>query len=689
MKKLFTFLLAVLITAINASASAVLSDDGKTLTLNNFVEADAVVNNVDQFTDTQLAGVKTLIIVGSIGNTNTFKDKIASKVTGLEELDMSGMDANAVVPNVNGIKAMSSIKTIKFPNALEAIPAGLCQGFSNLTSVSLPTSLKTIEANAFQSCSALQEITLPYGLETISGEAFDQSGLVSISIPGSVKTIKSDAFSVCRSLHRVVFEEAKSPDVVNMTIESDAFQNGDNVWDVYVETQGTIVCGNEAFSLLATIGQTQTERRLAILHFPANKAKDYVNQKHVLTPAIAKNPALFQPWLSRHRTAAGQSQNGWYEFVNSAPAEDPDDPTTVKGEKFLKTWSEGGTAQEAWLVNELLYTDEEKAGLTAEQQSSAVKVSYYLARTVPDGVRAYIVNSISSEDVTVTGGGTEKRYTVTLKRIQAIPPMTGVILYGESNTVTVDGTPVLSMPQTPYIGEPLSREYWDHEDSDGEKQSVKLKNYLIATGDAPKNVGPYEYKNGTTEVEYRNFLLGRFAKTDTYRKNYEGNTNWEVTDDYLGFFRSKAGSLSARKAYLKLKNITEEFPEPKGYELVVAKDEDYNKEYNASGTLIPSKQKPGTTETENVYWFGRNWTDRVVGSDGGGYDWGSRPTDKNLDDYLVSYRGEFEHEVDGIVTLTIPAEVVNNEYYTLQGVNVSNPTKSGIYIKNGKKVIIK
>lgn len=683
MKKIFTFLLAVLITAINASAGAVFSDGGKTLTLTDCSNRD--FNNLNS---TQLDGVKTLIIVGGISGNKFpgFVDKVKGR---LEVLDMSGMDANEVAENYNEIKKMSSINTIKFPDDLETIPANLCEGFSSLTSVSLPASLKTIGANAFQACSNLQSITLPYGLETISGQAFDQSGLVSISIPGSVKTIKSDAFSVCSSLQRVVFEEAISPDQVNMIIESNAFQNANQVWDVYVETQGKIECKNEAFSLNVTIGQTQPDARLAILHFPANKAKDYVNQKHVLTTAIAKDPAKFQPWLSRHRTAAGQSQNGWHEFVHSAPAEDPDDPTTVKGEKFLKTWSEGGTAEEAWLLDGMLYTDEEKAALTSEQQNSAVQVSYYLARTVPDGVRAYIVNSISTENVTVTGG-TEKRYTVTLKRIQAIPPMTGVILYGESNTVSVDGTPVLSMPQTPYIGEPLSREYWDYEDSDGHKQSETLKNFLIATGDEAKNVGPYDYKSGTTEVEYRNFILGRFAKTDTYRKNYEGNPNWEVTDDYLGFFRSKAGSLSARKAYLKLKNITEEFPEPKGYELVVAKDGNYNKEYNSSGVLMNDpKQKPGTTGSENVYWYGRNWTAKVVGSDGGGYDWGSRPTNKNLDDYLVSYRGEFEHEVDGIVTLTIPAEVVNNEYYTLQGVKVSNPTKSGIYIKNGKKVIIK
>ena len=28
-------------------------------------------------------------------------------------------------------------------------------------------------------------------------------------------------------------------------------------------------------------------------------------------------------------------------------------------------------------------------------------------------------------------------------------------------------------------------------------------------------------------------------------------------------------------------------------------------------------------------------------------------------------------------------------YYTLDGVRIENPTKKGIYIKNGKKVVIK
>ena len=34
-------------------------------------------------------------------------------------------------------------------------------------------------------------------------------------------------------------------------------------------------------------------------------------------------------------------------------------------------------------------------------------------------------------------------------------------------------------------------------------------------------------------------------------------------------------------------------------------------------------------------------------------------------------------------------QVSEGEYYTIDGVKVENPTKKGLYIKNGKKMIIK
>ena len=48
-----------------------------------------------------------------------------------------------------------------------------------------------------------------------------------------------------------------------------------------------------------------------------------------------------------------------------------------------------------------------------------------------------------------------------------------------------------------------------------------------------------------------------------------------------------------------------------------------------------------------------------------------------------------EDDVDGVVKVVIPARSENDAYYTLQGVRVDNPTAKGVYIHNGKKVIIK
>jgi len=61
---------------------------------------------------------------------------------------------------------------------------------------------------------------------------------------------------------------------------------------------------------------------------------------------------------------------------------------------------------------------------------------------------------------------------------------------------------------------------------------------------------------------------------------------------------------------------------------------------------------------------------------------------------FAKFSGEpiFEELDNGVATLIVPSsmvETVDTEgYYTLQGVKVNNPSK-GVYIKNGKKVVLK
>ena len=69
--------------------------------------------------------------------------------------------------------------------------------------------------------------------------------------------------------------------------------------------------------------------------------------------------------------------------------------------------------------------------------------------------------------------------------------------------------------------------------------------------------------------------------------------------------------------------------------------------------------------------------------------WGKRSRQFGNKPSGVDFFGELEEDTDGVVKLVIPAEAISNgDYYTLQGVKVNKPTK-GVYIHNGKKVIIK
>ena len=698
MKKLFTFLFLLTVYLSSAMATTVTTRviDGKTFVVVSDISDQSNISDWGLSTDQQslITGAANLKLEGTV-TTNALTALNSCRPTTLDLSDAL-IPMTATLGNVK-----ENLVTLIMPTSPDyySVPSQFCNNDnppSTISTIVFSSNIKIINSSAFDNLPALTHLTLPEGLEYIGSGAFNKSSLTSIEIPGTVTYIGESAFSIATA-EKVIFKELSQSYInnhkvpgsnpallnrikivngspvyednnpvyeqqeakVNMHIATNAFQNAKSVWDVYVETEGTIICANEAFSLDVTNGHADPSRRLSTLHYPSDKAEEYVNQKHALTAAIASDPAQFHDWLVAHLTKAQQETNGWYEFVNAGPSPDPDEQPT--GEKFLKTWSEYGVQKKGNYVN---------GELTENENGETV---YYLARLVPDGVRAYIVHA-------VTPSGTDA-YTITLKRVRVIPPNTGVILYGQSNSKTKEGLATLVMSQVPYIGYPMSREYWNLNEKDGEGKIIN-KNYLIGTGNSSVHVYPYEpYNNPGAAVTFRNFFLIAFTATDTYRKNKQ-TAGWASSNaDYVGFFRAKSSNLAAGKAYLHL--AADEFNLAEGNECIVLKDEQFNLEYSDTqkGVLI-TKKIPGTDPAQ-YYWDGRSWNDPLDG-----HDWGNRNSVNGIDDYLVSFRGEFENDVDGLVTLTIPTEVVN-EYYTLQGVKVTNPTKSGIYIKNGKKVVVK
>ena len=114
----------------------------------------------------------------------------------------------------------SVIKRIIIGDGVTTIGRSAFNGCSSLTSVTIPNSVTTIERSAFSGCSSLTSVTIPNSVTTIEGSAFSGcSSLTSVTIGNSVTTIEGSAFSGCSSLTSVTIPNSVT------RIGSSAFTN--------------------------------------------------------------------------------------------------------------------------------------------------------------------------------------------------------------------------------------------------------------------------------------------------------------------------------------------------------------------------------------------------------------------------------------------------------------------------------
>ena len=114
---------------------------------------------------------------------------------------------NLVVPDsVNGIKkyafqGFSGLTSVVIGNSVTSIGSYAFKGCSGLTSVVIGNSVTSIGNNAFEGCSGLTSAVIGNSVTSIGEHAFDNcSGLTSIEIPNSVTSIGEYAFCDCTGL---------------------------------------------------------------------------------------------------------------------------------------------------------------------------------------------------------------------------------------------------------------------------------------------------------------------------------------------------------------------------------------------------------------------------------------------------------------------------------------------------------
>ena len=138
---------------------------------------------------------------------------------------------NTVIPNsVTSIGNQAFInctglKSIDIPNSVTNIKEAAFYG-SGLTSVTIPNSVTTIDMWAFGWCRDLVTVNIGNSVTTIGDMAFYLcDALTSVTIPSSVTTIGSDAFGSCSSLASIKVESGNakydSRDDCNAIIETE------------------------------------------------------------------------------------------------------------------------------------------------------------------------------------------------------------------------------------------------------------------------------------------------------------------------------------------------------------------------------------------------------------------------------------------------------------------------------------
>lgn len=272
---------------------------------------------------------------------------------------------------------------------------------------------------------------------------------------------------------------------------------------------------------------------------------------------------------------------------------------------------------------------------------------------VDDNVKIYEVYRYDKPAEETEPGKVDNIYakgTVHLRRLNYIPANVGVVLigvapagiYNENDQLAFS---LLERTEDSEIAPTDSCTLWKNADT-YIQNGDKWNNYLVPTVQAVNNLGnAYVDKSGN--ITYRYFGLSNYYRTKYHQSLKDADTQ----NDYLGFFRlTSNGKSGANKAYLSI---------PANAEVGNGVGATYGY-IDFNGQLL-----------ENKY-----------------HDQYEAETPAKFANMAMIFDDLIEgNETTGIKELE--TEVLNdNKYYNLQGIEVAYPVK-GIYIHNGKKVIVK
>ena len=636
------------------------------------ITASGQLDNLSQAEKDALKNATKLKLVGGPYNRDPDYFRLAAFTKADEgqpahefELDLS----EAIIDKTNRLPTdwQNSVTSITLPNDpdFKTIPESFCYQFSKLISVVIPSQIETIGKQAFKECTAMAYVDFSEAnsLKTIGEEAFYASGIsTGVEFPPSLETIETWAFGHCTKMRSITIPKGSQMWKEGCGIKANAFEmnTSDNeLKNVYIlEDEHELLCDAKAFGYDNTDGQTKNMATVKTrLHYPPNLYYYYVGEwkSQINDGVVAGHQDLLnirnvvekgsETVEGQTVTAIPRAGIGWQKFISSG--------IPVVTEMDWRTYSD--------VVN-----------LRVPQKVDKVAKVYIVYDYRADGTAC--LKQMKPNDIIPAGTGIILHHYVT-----DTSESHGGLIHFEHVKTEEEADLISQNPDVfkPYLtildGETDKRAKPVAEGGEGRTtrkyscDGTDYNNYLegIHTKGAYRfvyNAENGKYKDGAIENQtyemkrggsaiYRNFF---FAKGSLIQQWKDEGRDW-TGDDWVddehgnkgwGFFRSISGKYDVNsKAFLHLPATM--FDSKEG--IYMNADEANAAEQNNSAVQNGSKGM-------SLYII-----------------------DEDIDDE------------EGVVTTvrSITTQVNEDCYYTLQGVKVKQPVTNGIYIRNGKKIVVK
>ena len=626
------------------------------------------------------SNVEEIITSNHVGENDALPLELCNNCSNLKVLTLSSGSFNGLGNNVTSLQTVNVLKDVtglgsdmfkekstltsltfeEGGNKSLTIGEGCFKQCTGLTGIiSLPKRISEIGADAFKGTTGIEEVEFneTSNLATIHSGTFAESGIKRVTIPKSVTLIENGAFQGNTSTTRLEEVTFQGGNTTPLVIKTGAFQNCVEIKDVYVNVKPSerlLICEYNAFDFKGMEGQTVQDSEMTTLHFLEENFDYYAGE-------WKKGMAIKQSNLNAFKDGLEIKDDEGHVIYEDPKTQDPG------------AWGQYGFAviEHYDNVDGYYHTSNypttkyapgngwQQFAKTASPREVLIPGNVYMTYStatpysLPKGIIAFRVTDYKEAKTNANGKTIKGR--LVLKMIDQVPTETGMLLISTNRyLMDANGNQNAAVPSKFYFGDPdgTPQIYHYTMGQAGDDTSNYLAPAVHGIEVGPVSKGEPDPVTGAIDVNGTPFTHRNFAMNKSTHQ----------------FVRVKHITMPDNRAFLSL-------PKEMFTNNNESADEGPNPWNTQAGDAFNTYDEISTDPDSNT---GNAKTTLFFEYDVEKYG-------------MIWPLAQNEDVTDGIdeVVSNSNAKHVQEGIFMLQGVKVAQPTEKGIYIVNGKKVIIK